>query len=436
LVFVPHKRKPRQVPGEVMRAWNEAYSNMSVGGAETINQICKTWGVRKKDFNAIKKAMGWTHDSDPYTDEEMLANDPIDLAESLVQKKRAEFEKHFRKKEWKEIENDAKKWREMAFYLGTEPELKSVKQTIETISNVEKYCKNIKVKKVLNKIDLRIDDTTGSTLIIPVSDLHIGKKFKAINMKSTDYNISVLKERLQRAMAYIELLKPHVIDRVDNLVYSCLGDNFEAIFANMRPGQHLTMDLHGIDQYKEVIEFHVTFMNFIMDTFPDAKMTACFQGGNHDRIFADKRWDSEEILNYIVTDRIASEFKNTPDTKLDVLLGAPVTSMMLPNGVNLISQHGHLKNIKTSKDVMNFIGVHGEPAAKRYLVSQGHFHHWEVKWEAGFNYKFYMNSSFCGKDEYAMDKIHTGCNAEFMMIESSKNNDLFYGPYNLESNEF
>jgi hypothetical protein len=432
LVYVPHKTKPMQIPGKLMREWNEAYSNMSAGGSETINQICKTWGISRKDFVAIKKAMRMTHDQDPYTDEEHLAGDPADLAENLVQKKRHAFEKHFRKKEWKEIERDALRWRELGFYLGVNPNLKSVKETLEDISSIERYCKNINVDKVVNKIN--IDTSTGSTLIIPVSDLHVGKKFETKNPKTKNFNITELKKRLGRAMSYVEMLKPQVENRVTHLIYSSLGDNFEAIFGNMRPGQHLTMDLMGIDQYKEVVEFHVNFIDFLRTTFPKVKITAIFQGGNHDRIFADKRWDSEEVLNYIVTDRIASEFSGVPETELEVLIGEPVASLTLSNGVNLITQHGHLKGLKGNNSIVNFINIHGDKKAQRYLVSQGHFHHWEMV--SGYNYKFYMNSSFCGNDNYNLDKVGVGSPAEFMMIESAKNNDIFYGPYNLEEDEF
>jgi len=47
-----------------------------------------------------------------------------------------------------------------------------------------------------------------------------------------------------------------------------------------------------------------------------------------------------------------------------------------------------------------------------------------------------MNSSFCGNDSYNLEKIGVGSPAEFMMVESAVNNDIFYGPYNLEEDVF
>lgn len=432
LVYVPHKRKPMQIPGKLIREWNEAYSNMSVGGAETINQICKTWSISRKDFTAIKKAMKWTHDQDPFTDEEHLTNDPADLAENLVQKKRLAFEKQFRKKEWKEIERDAIRWRELSYHLGVTPDLKTVKETIDDIKNIEKYCHNISIDKKISK--KTIQTKKGSSLIIPVSDLHVGKKYTAKNLKNKTFNLSELKKRLSRAMGYITMTRPHFEDRISHIVYSSLGDNFEAIFGNMRPGQHLTMDIFGAEQYKEVVEFHVCFLSFLREEFPNIPITAVFQGGNHDRIFGDKKWDSEEVLNYIMTDRIATEFKDVPSKELEVLIGEPISSITLPNNVNLITQHGHLKGLSNNKDIANFINMHGDKKSTRYLISQGHFHHWETI--SGYNYKFYMNSSFCGNDSFNLDKIGVGSPAEFMMVESAVNNDIFYGPFNLEEDVF
>lgn len=427
LVFVPHKVKPLQIPGEKMRDMKSAYSNLSPGGGATINEVCSTFSMSRKNFNAIRRSMGWTHDEDPFTDEEHYEADPSDLADSLIQQKRNEFDVLFRKRKWKDIENDAVKFREMVYMLGCEPNMKSVKAALEHISSVENYCKHLEVNKRIQSMEIR--KTEGNTLIIPVSDLHVGKRYVPHNDNFGPFNNNVLKQRLQRAMGYIEMMMPH-FDSVDNILYLSLGDNFESMFGNMREGQFLGMDVFGSNQYRQVIEFHTQFLEWLHSKF-DLPVKAIFQGGNHDRLFANKSWQSENIVNFIMTDRIAAEFKNQKG--VDCYAGAPIVSVVLGNGVNLISQHGHIKRLKTDKDVTNFISMHGKRGATRYLVGQGHLH--SLKYTSGHNFKMFVNSSFCGDDEYNIDQLAIGSPPELILIESCKTTDLFFGPYNLDADE-
>ena len=109
LVWLPHRPKTLQVEGDTVREMKRAYSAMP-SGYDTINEICQRFGWRRKDFQAFKQIMGWTHDQDPYTDEEHASTPTPDLVADYASRKRGEFERELRKKEWAETVDKAKKW--------------------------------------------------------------------------------------------------------------------------------------------------------------------------------------------------------------------------------------------------------------------------------------------------------------------------------------
>lgn len=429
LVYVTHKRRPIMVTGEDMRAMKAAYSAMSPGGYDTISEICKTFKISKKNFEQIKKSMKWSHSDDPYTDEDHFAREPNELAEDLLQKKKEDFDRVFRKKEWKRIEKDATSWREMLFVCNKK-ELSSgeLKKHIDTITSVKEYLNGSEVQYFEPSTTFTPKPVGNETLVIPISDIHYGKKFLAGQSKFKDYNQFVADVRMQQIMDILTRESKN-LSHIKNVVYLSLGDNFESLFGNMRGGQYITMDILGKEQWKKVVNFHSNMISHIRSLFPDAKVTVQFIPGNHDRVFQDKSFNSEEVINAILADRISCEFKN--DAAMDWIVGDQVTSMMLTNNVNLISHHGHIVRVPdTNKDVNNVITLYGAKTASRYIVAQGHLH--EFKYRSGSNFKYFINPSICGSDDFTVYNLKLDSPAEFCMIRSTEHDDMVLGPYTLQ----
>jgi len=101
------------IPKDTFRTLKRRYSNWD-GSEKTINEICREFGIARRDFVKLKKACGWTHDSSPYTDEELLSedNDVGDLAEDLARIKERELYREWQKEEERRNEEDADKWRQ------------------------------------------------------------------------------------------------------------------------------------------------------------------------------------------------------------------------------------------------------------------------------------------------------------------------------------
>jgi len=95
--------------GEIHRAMMRAYSNWD-GQAETINEICRRFRFRRDWFMEYKSLHGWTHDKEPFTNEEIAHRETDDMGQDAFEQKRQAIYNSYRKKEWQGTISDAKKW--------------------------------------------------------------------------------------------------------------------------------------------------------------------------------------------------------------------------------------------------------------------------------------------------------------------------------------
>lgn len=99
-----------RVDGETAREMKRLYSR-EVGDAETINEICRKFGWRRKTFREFKRALNFIHDEDRYLDEEHQRRETSDLVKETVQARRAQYVQERNREVWQEIKADADKWR-------------------------------------------------------------------------------------------------------------------------------------------------------------------------------------------------------------------------------------------------------------------------------------------------------------------------------------
>jgi hypothetical protein len=106
------KDRAQRVPGPAYRAMRQAYSDWD-GDRQTLNQVAKEFGVSRAWFQALKSAMGWTHDSDPFTDEEVAEVDTDELAQRAIQRKRHALEKKYDRLSDEQDRRDAERYRKL-----------------------------------------------------------------------------------------------------------------------------------------------------------------------------------------------------------------------------------------------------------------------------------------------------------------------------------
>ena len=94
--------KPITVSGDTHRAMKEAYSSM-VAEPATINEIGRTFQFPRAWFDEYRRTHGWTHDMDPFTNEEMENADVEDLVDELVLRNRRALHITYEKRKWDDI---------------------------------------------------------------------------------------------------------------------------------------------------------------------------------------------------------------------------------------------------------------------------------------------------------------------------------------------
>ncbi len=92
--------RPFVVDGDTIRAAIAAYSND--GSKASLNEICRTHGWSRPTAREIFRALGKTHDSLPFSDEEIAERDEDDLGEDLIRLKEERVARKAEAREWNE----------------------------------------------------------------------------------------------------------------------------------------------------------------------------------------------------------------------------------------------------------------------------------------------------------------------------------------------
>jgi hypothetical protein len=112
IFFIPGYNKPLSFAGDKIRELKRRYSNWD-GSPNSINQICRAFKLSRSLFDKIRRILSWTHDSEPFTDEELVNRSEEDLLSELVQGKKFALEQRFEQQKLQSLEKDARKWREL-----------------------------------------------------------------------------------------------------------------------------------------------------------------------------------------------------------------------------------------------------------------------------------------------------------------------------------
>lgn len=265
-----------------------------------------------------------------------------------------------------------------------------------------------------------------------MADLHAGKHEMAKRFRNTgnEFNSEIFRDRVKVATELqVEALFEHA-DQLDEIFMWNLGDNFEAFLENMREGQHFGMYGTPKQTYDDVIWANSYFIDRHIGGAPkDTDMTFVMIGGNHDRFMEDKSPSSEEFMVHIIAEHLRSIFAEYDN--VNIVEGAPVTSIMMSNGTNVIAMHGHKKSVRKS-NIENAINVHGYDYADRYLVVQGHLHRFEsfpTKSDKGMAM---IVPSWVGGDAFITDQTFKNSKAKAVSVKGTEYEDQFMGPYDIE----
>ena len=155
-----NSKKPFTIQGEDLKALKRRYSNWD-GEESTINEICRDFGIPRKWFIKLKTALGWTHDSDPFLDKEILEGNEDEMIEEVLENRRRKLYQKFRMKEWDEIQKKAKKFDEIKATIVHPLQ----RQIEEKVGEYQSF--NININGVQNDSEF--------TFVFAPTDIHMNK---------------------------------------------------------------------------------------------------------------------------------------------------------------------------------------------------------------------------------------------------------------------
>ena len=151
-----HAGRPFVLAGETARAMVQAYSRD--GEDASINALSRTLGLHRTTVREVMRALGKTHDSAPFTDEDLSARTEEDLGEDLIRLKEERVLRSAERAQWTETKALADKARNFDRFVAAK--LDAIVDRMPPRAPVS--------------FDVPAIDVTPNTVVVGLTDLHFG----------------------------------------------------------------------------------------------------------------------------------------------------------------------------------------------------------------------------------------------------------------------
>jgi len=370
-------KKPLIISGDIIKNMKRKYSNWD-GQESTINEVGRDFGFSRSQFIEIKTKLGWTHDSEPFTDEEIIERDEDDLVnEALQNKKLAVFTK-FEQKKWHKIKKDAEKWNEF--------ETQRLMPWTDVVASPLKYKpQNIKRKPIEG----------NQSLVLVLADGHCGAGYDSNSLLSN--NVFSIEEYKRRMEVITSALKDkYNKGSFENIYVMDLGESFDS-------NQNQTTDKGTPRRQSHTIEEvwkAITSSNgdLIHNIYPLAqnKLIKHSVVGNHFSFgdLAAEEWLKATFNNF-------PNIEINPNMKIADSITIGDSQFVITHGKGLSNASSSFSsknenNITTM--LMQWFKKDFQDTKYRYVLA-GHVHHKYMAEKS--NFTFYSCPSIMGDDTYA-----------------------------------
>jgi hypothetical protein len=261
VVYSRRLSKNIAVKGDTHRSMQRSYVN-----GRSVEEICIANNFPSFIFDEYKMIFGWTRDGFELSDEEVDAKSAEECIEDLRAAKKFEIIQEVEKREWRQTEEDARKWK-----LFAHGELNPF------IAALDKW-KPAKIRDLSLKIQPRKE-----SYVMVASDWHIGSKCDGeLSFRKQDWNKDVFDKFFK---AYVSENMNKIKERrsqIDEIVLLGLGDILDGLRGKTEKGTELEQDLSREDQF-----------NFALNKLTELLDNLCKLGipivvhsvkGNHDSL--------------------------------------------------------------------------------------------------------------------------------------------------------
>lgn len=365
VTFLNCAPKPVVVPGHKHRAMKQAYSNWD-GQPATINQICRRFEIPRPWFVEYKAVHGWTHDSEPFSNEEMLNRTTEDLVQDALQHKRQQLYQQYEIKKWKSIQRDADRWNSF--------EQEVLNRMLEVMAENDD-------SDPLPHVSLG-DTDDEFILVMGVTDFHWGS-YSWGGESHSPYNREVAERRLFEASSKVIRRLP---GNPDEILLPIGSDFFDIDGDRNATTRGTPQDIEGTPT--EILVTGCQLMVRYIDWLTQfAPVRVVMMAGNHDR------HNGLSLLLYLnawyrTAEEVDVDLQYTPRTYHEY-------------GNNLIAfSHGDGSHAKP-KNLTPIVATEAREMwgrTEHHIAFGGHLHHERVQDVGGLTH--YLLPSLCGQDRW------------------------------------
>lgn len=363
IVYLRSANRHIVVPGERHRAMLSAYSNWD-GNPATINELCRNFEFPRSWFTEYKTIMGWTHDREPITNEELQNRNEDDIINDLLQRKRFAIYQKFQKADWKDTQEDANKWR--AFQAN---QLNPFESTLASW--------NPPALNSINSNLLLTDPASDQWFVCGCFDWQIGAKADGKYLfRQKDWSTDLAKEAIEKFAYQIVYDIASRKQKFAGCEILLGGDLHHGFHGTTAKGTRLEVDALREDQFDALITCLTYLIGTLQQVFGQVNVRAV--RGNHDGFDF-----------YPAMKTVEAYFRAIPDIKFHIYSSR--TALFRVGPVLMLLDHGasdcykaeipkHTGNGKARESYIQSLLL-GHPdeliGVKQKIFIQGDKHHYE-----------------------------------------------------------
>ena len=374
-LFFNMRSKTLKFTGTLIRSMKEAYSNDGQKGM-TINEVSREFQLPRWVFAHIKTSLAWSHDSEPFTDEEFAEADSSnkinDMVEAVIAKRKFEYFQKLSRAEAKLVLTAANKW--WAF------------KGLELNPFLEKYNPE---SRPVERLETLTDSKDKYGLVISPFDLHYGK-YGWSNEVGVEYNRDIARDLLiKKTKAMIPDLRKYNIEKI---IIPVGSDFFHIDTMRGTTTKGTPQDCDGT--YTQImVEGNKLMLDFVDMMRQVADVEIILTAGNHDF-----------KLSHSLLELMAAHYRNNDDV---VVKRAHHFRQYTSYGTTLIGcTHGDSTKLSELPMCMSREAKEEWAKAKHYAYFHGHLHHEVVRDINGV--KLYQMPSLSGSDRWHHNHNYEG----------------------------
>ena len=364
VVHLASRKHPIAIKGEIWAAIKDAYSNWS-GSPASINEIARKFGMSRRTVQELLRCMGNTHDSSPWTDEELHKEKESILVEDLLRRKEERILIKAERDNWDRIKADAIKWQ-----LFNRNVLSKLEATMQQPYQVPKLR--------IAKSDRRF------VAVVSPTDFHHGKYSDDFEVGEQDNRQLQRQRLLNSADRVLSDVARH--GKPERILVGLGSDwfNIDNDLGSTTSGTPQDCDGNPSEILATGCQLMVEYLDCLRQVAP---VTAVLMSGNHDR-----------ILGVALMMYLAAWYRDAPDVQIKQNSASP--RAYLEYGQNLLCfNHGDL--VTKTTDLARLAAVDkprewGRCAHK--MVFTGHLHGLKLEEDRGFTRM--QLPSLSGKDRW------------------------------------